>query len=172
MLFLVITGTIVYVQEIIQAEKYVNRIILEVLNFSVWNVKHSFLWLWCLCWCEAMVICRVSHHSGPWLILQLSNHRPAWSVSVLFYYTFRMSILHQQCRLRSTLHYNSLYIVKQRLSPLPSALSIFSKFWHFDININSKATCQILNLSLFLSLEQINLGRVASYKVIFCINQS
>lgn len=55
MLFLVMTDTIVYVQEIIQAEKDVNKVFLQVLNFCIWNVNHSFLRLWLLCWCEARV---------------------------------------------------------------------------------------------------------------------
>lgn len=157
------TGTIVYVQEIIQAEKYVNKIFLQVLNFCIGNVNHSFLWLWLLSWCEAWVdfvpsVCirplSEAYLQGlppliPWLILQLSNCVPAQSVSVLVYCTFSMSTLHQQHRLLRaiTSQQLSLYIAKQRLFTLPPDLRMFSRFWHFDININLK---QLVKFQIYL----------------------
>lgn len=130
--------------------------------------------------------CRVSHHSGPRLILQLSNCVPAQSVSVPVYCTFRTSTLHQQvrCSRAITSQKLSLYIVKQRLFTLPPDLRMFSRFWHFDININLK---QLVKFQIYLfsnwNLDKyfvtchlsvkINLGKVASYKTIFFwINES
>lgn len=94
-------------------------------------------------------ICRVSHHSLPWLILQLSNCVPARSVSVLVYCTFSVTILHQQRRLLRaiTSQQLSLYIVKQRLFTWPPDLRMFSRFWHFDININLK---QLVKSQIYL----------------------